>query len=666
MKLGEFVLHPIAAMSVALCAALSSFGGDHPAKFVEYIETSGSGASGTQWLRLDCKPSSTATIEFKAALRKKVTQTFFCARSDLKENTLSMFWIENSGLRWDYANVGNRYAAKDLATETPFTVKVSGGEFFYNGVKDANLSFATSTFTAGGRLMLFASYATDDSEPTGNYAAIRLYSFKVTDGGETVCDLRPCVDGDGVAGLYDTVSRKILYSMGTDAFAASETEVPWPPFVDDTLTVTAVPVEHRGALGPAYGTTPVEAGAVRCEAPADRVEAEDGCARGKVGGWTLVSFDADLTETRNTSGTGTVCAYDHVAGESDKLVWQWDMEYALSVAEAENGTVTGETGWFTEGAEVTLTAVPDPDYGFRFWSGEGASRLTAAQRESPVITVAITGPMALSPVFGTTYYVSRSGSDDNDGLSWENAKATIKAALKKAVDGDAVCVENGYVCSVANGDTAYDGTYFVSVPAGVVLRSRSGTLEDCATIDALDASRVALYLNSRTTLRGIAVINGSSTSANAANVISKDKTPYLENCLIAHGRNTGRGVAAGIYQGVLSHCVISNNYASYTSSGTTTQYGGARACILSNCVITCNWSDGNGYSSGIDQSEAYKCLFTGKALYVQIGKHKCRVLGRIGMLHTAVDVTDTNIKVGDRATLSINPLVQKGMKILYR
>ena len=208
-------------------------------------------------------------------------------------------------------------------------------------------------------------------------------------------------------------------------------------------------------------------------------------------------------------------------------------------------------------------------------------------------------------------FVSRSGSDDNGGSSWEDAMATIKAALKKAVDGDTVWVENGYVCSIANGDTAYDGTYFVSVPAGVVLRSRSGTLEDCATIDALDASRVALYLNSRTTLRGIAVINGSSTSANAANVISKDKTPYLENCLIAHGRNTGRGVAAGIYQGVLSHCVISNNYASYTSSGTTTQYGGARACILTNCVITCNWSDGNGYSSGIDQSEAYKCLFTG-------------------------------------------------------
>ena len=330
MKLVKFSHSSLVAMSVALCAALSSFGGDHPAKFVEYIETSGSGASGTQWLRLDCKPSSTATIEFKAALRKKVTQTFFCARSDLKENTLSMFWIENSGLRWDYKDtVGNRYAAKDLATETPFTVKVSGGEFFYNGVKDANLSFATSTFTAGGRLMLFASYTTDDSAPTGNYAAIRLYSFKVTDGGETVCDLRPCVDGDGVAGLYDTVSRKILYSMGTDAFAASETEVPWPPFVDDTLTVTAVPGEDGSAVSPAYGTAPVEAGEVVCTAPTgEQTDGED--LRYTFTGWdkTLRDVTKNVTYTAVFAATERETPFGDINGDYTLSIQ--DVSYLLS------------------------------------------------------------------------------------------------------------------------------------------------------------------------------------------------------------------------------------------------------------------------------------------------------------------------------------------------
>lgn len=113
-------------------------------------------------------------------------------------------------------------------------------------------------------------------------------------------------------------------------------------------------------------------------------------------------------------------------------------------------------------------------------------------------------------------------------------------------------------------------------------------------------------------------------------------------------------------------------------AGSTVGYGAAwRAKRPTQvAVIGVGWFHGFGTENGHDLFRFQdclrgilhyvKCLFTGKALYVQIGKHKCRVLGRIGMLHTVVDVTDTNIKVGDRATLSINPLVQKGMKILYR
>ncbi len=93
-------------------------------------------------------------------------------------------------------------------------------------------------------------------------------------------------------------------------------------------------------------------------------------------------------------------------------------------------------------------------------------------------------------------------------------------------------------------------------------------------------------------------------------------------------------------------------------------------------ILGIGWYHGFGTENGHDLFRARDCilailhnlriLFTGKALYVRIGNDKCRVLGRIGMVHTAVDVTDTNIKVDDYAILSINPLVQKGLKILYR
>ncbi len=93
-------------------------------------------------------------------------------------------------------------------------------------------------------------------------------------------------------------------------------------------------------------------------------------------------------------------------------------------------------------------------------------------------------------------------------------------------------------------------------------------------------------------------------------------------------------------------------------------------------VLGVGWYHGFGTENGHDLFRARDCLraiahslrilFTKKALYVELGARRCRVLGRIGMVHTVVDVTDAEVKVGDRAILSINPLVQKGMKILYR
>lgn len=113
-------------------------------------------------------------------------------------------------------------------------------------------------------------------------------------------------------------------------------------------------------------------------------------------------------------------------------------------------------------------------------------------------------------------------------------------------------------------------------------------------------------------------------------------------------------------------------------TGSTEGYGAAwRAKRPSRvAIVGVGWYHGFGTENGHDLFRPRDCirailhnirlLFSGKALYVQINDHKYRVIGRIGMVHCAVDITDTNIKIGDRASIDINPLVQKGMKILYR
>jgi len=56
----------------------------------------------------------------------------------------------------------------------------------------------------------------------------------------------------------------------------------------------------------------------------------------------------------------------------------------------------------------------------------------------------------------------------------------------------------------------------------------------------------------------------------------------------------------------------------------------------------------------------------GKQLTVTIKGKNYPVCGHIGMLHTAVDVTGSDVRQGDVARLEVNPLLQKGLPIEFR
>lgn len=63
---------------------------------------------------------------------------------------------------------------------------------------------------------------------------------------------------------------------------------------------------------------------------------------------------------------------------------------------------------------------------------------------------------------------------------------------------------------------------------------------------------------------------------------------------------------------------------------------------------------------------ALKGLLKRPAAYVLIKGKKCKVIGAIGMLHCAVDVSHLNCEVGDIAELQLNPLHVKGMPVVYK
>lgn len=63
---------------------------------------------------------------------------------------------------------------------------------------------------------------------------------------------------------------------------------------------------------------------------------------------------------------------------------------------------------------------------------------------------------------------------------------------------------------------------------------------------------------------------------------------------------------------------------------------------------------------------ALRELLFGRNLRVEIGGRSCPVIGRIGAMHTVCDVTDIDVRPGDTAVFDINPLMCKGMDVVYR
>ena len=54
-----------------------------------------------------------------------------------------------------------------------------------------------------------------------------------------------------------------------------------------------------------------------------------------------------------------------------------------------------------------------------------------------------------------------------------------------------------------------------------------------------------------------------------------------------------------------------------------------------------------------------------KALYVKVNGKNCRCLGHVGMVNLVADVTGLGVKANDEVTVEINPLLVKGMQIVY-
>lgn len=224
-----------------------------------------------------------------------------------------------------------------------------------------------------------------------------------------------------------------------------------------------------------------------------------------------------------------------------------------------------------------------------------------------IISVIVAGILFATSCWAqTTYFVSNSGNDSNDGLSWATAKATINGAMTLITqpNNDSVFVAVGTypACTIKNSTHVYGG--FAGTESHLYERQMLtyGITADslCSIINAQHNSNYAvsingyMYYNNTYNCSPVDFDGFYVTGGNLYGIYCEANNTYnISNCTMTDN-------ACGLYLGVsysnsyynatfqVSDCMIKGN----TSNGGVNMYSGGQTYgatyEFTNCVITEN------------------------------------------------------------------------------
>ena len=182
---------------------------------VDYLQS-----SGEQWIEMGVAPNQNTKAVLKIKIDELTSQGASLIGSRTNNNSNDQFFTyldDIGGGRFLFRMDGQTQAISwtGLTTNKIYTVTLSGTEMkaeLEDGTAVFSKTFSVPDFTSTVTMALFRA------KPFEKGFQGRIYSCKHYNGDELIQDFVPCLDTEGVPCMFDFVSQKPFYNVGTGSF----------------------------------------------------------------------------------------------------------------------------------------------------------------------------------------------------------------------------------------------------------------------------------------------------------------------------------------------------------------------------------------------------------------------------------------------------------------
>lgn len=191
-------------------------------KEVEYLES-----TGKQYINTGVKvtPDYTVEVTFVMTQRNATWDTLFGTRSS-NQARFTARWANSAtgklgvhrskGKTVNYESIDDANATKTMVVDTWHTIKLAKREYSFDGELRKTFSATSSTAQFSYPIYLFALC---NAGSPADYGYFRIKKARIwNDKDELIRDYIPCVDLDGVGGMYDVVNDTFTKSGSSTKF----------------------------------------------------------------------------------------------------------------------------------------------------------------------------------------------------------------------------------------------------------------------------------------------------------------------------------------------------------------------------------------------------------------------------------------------------------------